>query len=241
MIKVENLSLRFANKSILEHISFHIEQQLTIVGANGSGKSSLAKCIAGLYEYKGNIILDGSNATELSAKKRAQLLSYIPAKLEVYDAFITVEEFVLLGRFAHKKSLFEYAPQDKAIAKEMLEYLGLSHLAKEQLQQLSSGQQQLTLIAQALTQQSQIIIFDEPTANLDPKNSRIIAKEIKKLQQKHTVVLITHDLHLAAFIGADVLFLADKGATLYKEEFFNDTLLAKLYGVPFSSLAVRYE
>jgi len=241
MIKLQNLTVGFGTKKVLQDISLEIQEHLTVVGANGSGKSTLAKCLAGLNTYNGVIEIKGLNAVDISAKERAKLLSYIPTKLEVYDSFITTEEFVLLGRFPHKESLFDYSQKDRETVKEMMEYLGIGHLAKQHIRELSSGEQQLALIAQALTQQSQIIIFDEPTANLDPKNSKIIAQHIKKLQSSHTVILITHDLHLAAFIGSGVLFLENASATLYGSEFFDDTLLEKLYGVAFHALAVAYD
>ena len=241
MIKLHNLSVRFDKKKVLQNLSFEIEGHLTIVGANGSGKSTLAKCLAGLNAYSGSIEIQNINAAKIPAKERAKLLSYIPTKLEVYDSFITAEEFVLLGRFPHKESLFDYSQKDRETVKEMMEYLGIRHLAKQHIRELSSGEQQLTLIAQALTQQSKIIIFDEPTANLDPKNSKIIAKHIKELQKSHTVILITHDLHLAAFIGSKILFLDDTTAALYGDEFFDDKVLERLYGIAFHALAVEYD
>jgi iron complex transport system ATP-binding protein len=240
MIKLHKLSVRFGKKKVLQNLSFEIEGHLTIVGANGSGKSTLAKCLAGLNSYSGTIEIQNINAAKIPAKERAKLLCYIPTKLEVYDAFITVEEFVLLGRFPHKESLFDYSQKDREIVRTMMEFLKITHLAKQQIGELSSGEQQLTLIAQALTQQSKIIIFDEPTANLDPKNSKIIAQHIKELQKSHTVILITHDLHLAAFIGSQILFLDDTTAALYGDEFFDDDVLERLYGVAFHALAVKY-
>ena len=240
MIKLHKLSVHFGKKTVLQNLSFEIEGHLTIVGANGSGKSTLAKCLAGLNSYSGTIEIQNINAAKIPAKERAKLLCYIPTKLEVYDAFITVEEFVLLGRFPHKESLFDYSQKDREIVRTMMEFLKITHLAKQQIGELSSGEQQLTLIAQALTQQSKIIIFDEPTANLDPKNSKIIAQHIKELQKSHTVILITHDLHLAAFIGSQILFLDDTTAALYGDEFFDDDVLERLYGVAFHALAVKY-
>jgi iron complex transport system ATP-binding protein len=105
---------------------------------------------------------------------------------------------------------------------------------------LSSGEQQLTLIAQALAQQSEIIIFDEPTANLDPHNSKIIAEHIKGLKEYHQIILITHDLNLASYVQNPVLFIKEKKAHYYEDGFFDDSVLKELYGVEFESLAVKY-
>ena len=241
MIKIETLTVAFGKKTILEDISFEISSHLVILGANGSGKSTLAKAISSLNTYKGNIFIDGKNIQELSLIKRAKTLSYIPAKLEIYDNFITVEEFVLLGRFPYKKSIFEYSTKDKEIVQEQLEFLGLSHLVQYTLETLSSGEQQLVLIAQSLAQQSHIIIFDEPTANLDPYNTKVIAQTIKKLKEKHQVILITHDIHLASFFEAEVLFIKDRAAQLFEKNFFTDENLAKLYNAEFTNMVLTYD
>ena len=241
MIKCTDLSISFENKNILNNVTLEVQNHLSILGANGSGKSSFAKALSGLIEFEGDIEIDAQNIKTLTPNARAKLLSYIPTKLELYDKLITVEEFVLLGRFPYKESFFSYEKKDYTIVKEMLEFLSIAHLTKHTIAELSSGEQQLTLIAQALTQQSKFIIFDEPTANLDPKNSKIIAQHIKALKKEHTIILITHDLHLAAFIDSQVLFIKDNSTKLYEKEFFSDTMLEKLYGVAFSHLAVRYD
>ncbi len=241
MIELNALSCHFDGKSVLENISLKIESHLSILGANGSGKSTFAKSLCNLVTFEGEIKLNSHNVKELSLKQRAKLISYIPAKLEVYDPYIELFEFVLLGRFAYKKSFFEYTQKDKEIALKYLQLLNIEHLKNHTLHSLSSGEQQLALIASALAQESDIIILDEPTANLDPYNSRVIAQHIKALQRSHQVILITHDLHLASFINSPVLFFKDTQANFYQNGFFKNDVLHKLYGVEFDNLAVKYE
>jgi ABC-type cobalamin/Fe3+-siderophores transport system ATPase subunit len=243
MISLDSLSVKYDDKTILTDISLNLEGHLSVLGANGSGKSTLAKALCNLIEYEGSVSIDGKNIKELSLKERAKLLSYIPAKLEVYDPYISVDEFVLLGRFAHKNNFLDYSDKDKKIAQNTLEFLKISHLSEHTLNSLSSGESQLVLIAAALTAQSKIIILDEPTANLDPHNAKKVAQHIKGLKEYHQVILITHDLHLAAFIDSPTLFIKDSSATYFeeKEEFFNNSTLAKLYEVEFEDLAVKYE
>ncbi len=241
MINLKNITCEFDKRVILKDISLEIPSHLSILGANGSGKSTLAKAISSLIPFHGNISINGDDTKKLSLKEKAKLISYIPAKLEIYDSFITVEEFVLLGRFPYKQSFLDYSDKDKKIAKNTLEFLKISHLSSNTISSLSSGEQQLALIAQALSQQSKIIIFDEPTANLDPHNSKVIAQHIKGLKEYHQVILITHDLHLASFVNSPVVFIKDTEATYYEKEFFEDAYLEDLYGVAFNSLAVRYD
>ncbi|MBC8238428.1 MAG: ABC transporter ATP-binding protein [Helicobacteraceae bacterium] len=241
MIEIKNLSCTFDEKTILENINLNISHHLSILGANGSGKSTLAKAICGLIKTDGEVHIHKQEIQTFERKQRAKTISYIPAKLEVYEQNITVEEFVLLGRFPHKTAFFDYSAKDKKIAEQTLEFLKISHLAKHTLLSLSSGEQQLSLIAQALSGQSKIIIFDEPTANLDPHNSKIIAEHIKGLKEFHQVILITHDLHLAAYVNSPVAFIKDKHAHYYEEGFFDDVTLSKLYDVDFDALAVKYD
>ncbi|QOP44848.1 ABC transporter ATP-binding protein [Sulfurimonas paralvinellae] len=240
MIELSRLSLGYDEKPILQDISLIIDSHLNILGANGSGKSTLAKAFCGLLDYTGKIIIDTKNLKAYEAKERAKKIAYIPTKLEFYDEFITLAEFVLQGRFAHKESFLDYSDKDRSIASANLELFGLAHLKEQTLSSLSSGETALALIAQALTQESEIIIFDEPTANLDPKNSKIIAEHIKNLKQTHQTVLITHDLHLAHYIDSPVLFLQEKKAHYFTENFFEDDNLSSLYDVKIQSLAVQY-
>lgn len=241
MIRIDSLSVKYDNKTILKNISLDIDSHLSILGANGSGKSTLAKALCSLVEYEGSVSVDGEDIKELSRLERAKLISYIPAKLEVYDPYISVEEFVLLSRFAHKKNFMDYSGKDKKITLNTLEFLKISHLKKNTVSSLSSGESQLVLIAGALAQQSKIIILDEPTANLDPHNAKKVAQHIKGLKDYHQVILITHDLHLASYIDSPTLFIKDSSASYYKDNFFQDSVLQELYGVEFSDLVVNYE
>jgi iron complex transport system ATP-binding protein len=240
MIELKELQCAFNERIILENVSLKIDSHITVLGANGSGKSTLAKAICDLVAFSGTVSIEGKKTQEYTLNERAKLLSYIPAKLEIYDPFINVEEFVLMGRFPYKQSYFDYSQKDKNITLQTLEFLNISHLKLTPVSSLSSGEQQLVLIAQALTQQSKIIIFDEPTANLDPHNAKIIAQHIKGLKEWHQIILITHDLHLACYVDSPVVFIKDKTAAFYERDFFDDAKLEELYGVAFNSLAVKY-
>ncbi|MEA3521349.1 MAG: ABC transporter ATP-binding protein [Campylobacterota bacterium] len=243
MIRLDSLTCKYENRTVLEDVSLHVKQHLSVLGANGSGKSTFAKALCKLIDYEGIISLDNIDIKNLSSLELAKSITYIPAKLEVYDPYISVYEFVLLGRFAYKKSFFEYSQGDKQCVDEKLKLLNIEHLQEYHVADLSSGEQQLSLIAQALTQESKIIIFDEPTANLDPYNSKIIANHIKRLKESHQVILITHDLHLSKYIDNPILFISQKKTHYYDDRasFFDEAVLQEHYGVTFDALAVQYE
>ena len=218
MIEFSNFSCSFNNREILKNINLKIKDHLVILGSNGSGKSTLVKSVCKLVKYEGNILLDGKNTETYEQKELAKKVVYIPTKLEIADEFISVEEFVLLGRFAHKRSFFDYTKEDRLLVEKNLEFLKLSHLKKHSVKSLSSGEQQLIQIAQALTQQSKTIIFDEPTANLDPRNTMLIASHIRKLKNSHNILVITHDLEFASSLGIDVAFIKNASVRLYNEQ-----------------------
>lgn len=232
---ISKLSISYHEANILKDLNFTIDSHLTVLGSNGSGKSTLAKALCGLLSYQGSIQIEGQELSSIASKERAKLISYIPSKMESFEQFTTVEDFVLLGRYPYKQNYKDYSRHDKELARKALKELSLEHIRAHRLHELSSGQQQLTLIAQALTQQSKILIFDEPTSNLDPKNTVLFAKELKRLRQEYQTVLITHDIQLASFFNDPVLFIQDKKSQLYKEDFFQISKLAEAYGIDFNN------
>ncbi|MEA2110423.1 MAG: ABC transporter ATP-binding protein [Campylobacterota bacterium] len=244
MIKLTNVSCRYSQEAQLKCINLSVNEHLSILGSNGSGKSMLAKTLCGLLDYEGSITLDTQELRELSKNSIAKTISYIPSKLESFDYYTTVEEFSLLGRYPYKQPFSDYSNKDRDDVNATLKQLQLYDLKEQYITALSSGQQQLLLIAQSILQGSQIMIFDEPTANLDPYNTLIFAKLFQTLQESHTTILITHDLTLASHLKGSVLFVQDGSAVFYEESklFFDSANLKKLYGVSFDekSKAVVY-
>lgn len=244
MIEVSNLSVGY-EKAVLHDVAFSREGHLSILGPNGSGKSTLARALCGLLEYEGSIRLQGRDMRDFTLEERSRAITYIPPKLQSYDAFITVNAFVMMGRYPYKKLHGEYTQADREIVDAIIRRIGLE--PSKPISALSSGQQQLLLIAQAYAQQSRIVIFDEPTANLDPSHAKTFYGELRQLQAQCQSVLITHDLTLAGHMGGAVLFVNDGGALFYEDAaaFFTPENLRKCYGVAFScnagQIGVVYE
>ncbi len=233
MIEVEALSCGY-QQTILQNIHLKSANNLVILGANGAGKSTFAKALCGLLPYEGEVSIHNISLKQLSAQERAKAITYIPPKLESYDTYITVLDFVLMGRHPYKASFAPYSREDEALA---LSHIQQHHLnPKKKIGELSSGQQQLLLITQALAQESKIIIFDEPTANLDPHHSLEFYKALQSLNPTTQKVIITHDLNLAYKLGYEVLFIHNATATHYPSpsNFFTTQSLKEAYGVDFS-------
>ena len=241
MIEINKFWISYGSKRVLDGITHSFSKNYTLLGSNGSGKSSLAKALCGLLSCSGEVKIDGKNLKEYTKKELAQKIAYVPTRLDIFEADITLFEFVLFGRYAYKDALGGFSVADEQIVNEKLRFLGLESLRDHKMGELSSGETNLALIASALVSEAHIIIFDEPTANLDPKNAKKIADIIKSLQQEHQILLITHDIELAHFIGFDVLFIKDRKLLEFcSEEFFHDKTLSDLYGVEFKYLRVFY-
>lgn len=244
MIDVRNLSCGY-EKRVIANASFKITGNLCILGPNGVGKSTLAKALCALIDYEGDIIINALSLTDYSAENRAKAITYIPPKLSSFDTFIRVDEFVLMGRYPHKDPFSDYSQEDRALVEALLAKTDLE--PGHRIGELSSGQQQLLLIAQALVQESRIIIFDEPTANLDPKRTKEFYQALGTLNGETQKIIITHDLNLAKRVGYAILFLTPDGIELFEkpETFFTQENLKRCYGVDFevhdSHVEVKYD
>jgi iron complex transport system ATP-binding protein len=219
MLKANFPSYKIDDKEILKDISLHLKdsQNLTILGSNGAGKSTLAKLLCGILKSKNLVSLDGSFIEKLADKKRAKLINYIPPKLSIYDSFITVYDFLALGYHESKIG-------------EVLKLLEIEEFEKTSCSTLSSGEQQLLLVASALVHDAKITIFDEPTSNLDPKKTKKIFDILKSNLLKQKIV-ITHDLQFAYKLGFPIYYIFEGRAEMFEdvEEFFDKTNLEKLF------------
>ncbi len=170
-------------------------QNLIILGSNGAGKSTLAKVLCGITPS--TLLVNDKPLNTYSNKERTKLINYVPAKLEIFDEYITLDEYLNLSRL-----------HTLLASKNMLKLLSLEHLKNKPCQQLSSGEQQLTMLATAILHNAKVTIFDEPTANLDPQKSRDTYSLLKShlFQSK---IIITHDLNLAYKLGYDVMFIKE--------------------------------
>ena len=198
MLKLSNLSKSYRNSenekfSIIDIENFSVEsgKQLIIAGESGSGKSTLLGMISGiLLPDNGEIIIDGTNIVKLSEGNRDQFraknIGYIFQTFNLLQSFTVLENVMLGMMFAGKV--------DKAKAVSTLEKVGLSHRINNKPSELSVGEQQRTAIARAIVNSPKLLLADEPTANLDNKNSFAAIDLIKDLciENKITLVLVTH-------------------------------------------------
>lgn len=204
----------FEGRTVLSDMNAAIPEGelFIIIGPNGSGKTTLLKLIMGLLPLqKGRIEILGKAMADYTARQLARTIAYVPQSVPVAFAF-TVSQVVLMGRAPHLGFLGLESADDLKAAQQAMALAGIAHLADRRLDQLSGGEQQRVFIARAICQKPEILLLDEPTAALDLAHQvRVMdLMETLKKEQAITVVMVSHDLNLAAMY-ADRLLLLDQG------------------------------
>ena len=173
---------------------------LAILGPNGSGKSSLLRALAGLQPVdSGAVLLEGAAVAALEQRERARRVALVPAALEVLPGY-TVEDFVLLGRYAHLRGWRLYGARDREVARECLRRVAAFEFLERGMDELSGGERQRVLIARALAQEARTVLLDEPTSALDLSHQLLVYRLIHGMHRGsgRTIVVVTHDLNLAS-------------------------------------------
>ena len=193
VIKIRDLHFNYGDVPILEDINIDIHQKefIGMVGPNGSGKTILLKIILGL-------LAPDHGTEEVLGKPPVQSVKnvgYMPQFAPFTRDFpISVEETVLMGRLGKTSSMGFFSKEDKQLAAESMEAVEVLDLRKRSIGSLSGGQLQRALIARALTCNPEIMILDEPTANVDMKVEKDIFDLLKRLNEKITIIVVTHDI-----------------------------------------------
>ncbi|GIK20608.1 MAG: ATP-binding cassette domain-containing protein [Ignavibacterium sp.] len=213
MIKLQNISLRFDERLILEDVSLNVEKNSVhvILGPSGAGKSTILKVILGLLQTdQGNVIIDGKDITTLNEQQILAIrrkIGFVFQGNALFDSLTTAENTAYFLSYFTDKS----EEQIKRKVKEILSFVNLNGSENMYPDELSGGMKKRLAIARALATDPKIILFDEPTTGLDPINSKAILDLIKKLKRAGTTsVIVTHILNDAIMIG-DVLSVISEG------------------------------
>jgi len=211
------LHLQNYSNFILQNITLDIQSHLTVLGDNGTGKSTLGRVLSGLIKSE-KLFIDTKPYNLIPYRDRAKSINYIPAKLDIYDKHITMREYLELSNIRGIDS------------EPIIEDLKIGYLMAKT--QTSLGEASLVLMASALIHGAKYTIFDEPTANLDPKRTIQIFKLLQNDTTLRNKIIITHDLNLAHRLGYEILYLQE-GKILFQdtcEAFFESENLKTIFG-----------
>lgn len=233
-VNVYNLKFSYGLQEILRGVSFHAAggKLLAVLGPNGVGKTTLFRCILGLNRgYTGHIEVDGTDAASISPKDLASGIAYIP-QIRPQTFGYTVLEMVLMGTSHMVSNIGVPHKEQVDIAMESLEMLGIGSLADKTFTRISGGEQQLVLIARALSQRSKNLLMDEPTSALDYGNQNRVLKEVRNLADKgYCVILSTHNPQQALWYADNALALSEGAVAAFgpPKEIFTTELIERLY------------
>ena len=238
MIEIRDLAAGYPGKPVLRDVNLSVPRgKVTVLlGPNGCGKSTLLKAIIRINPHSaGRIMLDGEDITRFSPRQLAQKVTYLAQSRQVPG--MSVMQMVLHGRFPYLGYPRRYRAQDKEIAAECLERLGILELQSTSMSKLSGGQRQKVYIAMALAQDTPVVLMDEPTTFLDVHHQMLMMQQARLLADcGKTVVMVLHDLPLA-MQTADCVAVMERGEIVCfgeKEEVYASGCLDRVFGVRIS-------
>lgn len=213
MLSFSHTAVGYGEKLVLKDVSFQVTkgEYVALIGSNGTGKSTLIKCVSGLLPLAGGEVeICGKNSKKLKPKERARLVAVVPQSYYV-DYDFTVEDIVMMGRnpyidFRHRES-----KEDREIAERAMKMTKTDVFRDRPYNELSGGERQRVILARAITQQPEIILLDEPTSALDLHHQIEVMELIRELNEKEhiTVMAVLHDINLASRFCSRIVILKD--------------------------------
>lgn len=233
MIEVKDISFAYGKHRILENVSFTAQagECVGILGNNGAGKSTLITCINRIRTpERGEVIIEGKSVREMGRNEMARTIAYVAQKNEMSHA--TVFDCVLLGRKPYIK--WGVSQEDLDLCEAMIRRVGMEDFQVRNLDELSGGELQKVMLARALVQQPRLLLLDEPTSNLDPRNQYEMMALVQQIarEQGIAVFIVIHDLNLALRYCDRFYFLKDgRGYSYGGVETVTADTIQTVYGI----------
>jgi iron complex transport system ATP-binding protein len=232
----ENLSVKLGARTIVDGVSFALPRgRLTaLVGPNGAGKTTLLRALAGLLPYTGQLRIGSDSAAALGIRERARRFAYLPQGHTVHWP-LPVRDIVALGRYPHGATdPSRLGESDTAIVERAMVAADLADFADRRVTELSGGERSRVALARVLAVDAPVILADEPIASLDPRHQIDVMTLLRQAAASGTlIILVTHDLGLAARFADTVLVMRDGrlAATGTPDEALNAQVLADVFRI----------
>lgn len=232
VLQVENVSVSLAGRRVLDRVSFSIEggEFCGLIGSNGAGKTTLLRAILGMITpSSGRIVVTGG-----AQSRRNPQIGYVPQKIVLEaDMPLRARDLVGLGLDGHRFGISRPGAKRRLAVDEMLEAVGATRFADARIGNLSGGEQQRIMIAQALICRPQLLLLDEPLANLDIRSAAEVVDLLARIaaEQRIAILLSAHDMNPLLPVMDRVVYLADgRAASGTTDEVVRTDTLSALYG-----------
>jgi zinc transport system ATP-binding protein len=193
IIQIKDVSFSFNGHTVLRDVNLMVKEGefLALIGPNGGGKTTLLRLILGLLKADhGDILVFGK-----PPRKVTHRMGYVPQEVHFNKSFpISVVDVVLMGRLRSGIGWSRHSQSDRIVAQQVLEQMGMWEYRNSSIGELSGGQRQRIFIARALVTEPDILLLDEPTTSVDTKGQSDFYELLKDLNEKITIVLVSHDL-----------------------------------------------
>lgn len=210
MIALKNISIGYTSQLLRsDEIALPTGKVYVLIGKNGSGKTTLFNSIIGQQKlFAGEITVADKEVSKMTPKSIAQHISFVPANFPTVE-YMRVIDFVGLGRSPYTNYFGHLSAQDKEVIDYNLTLLGIHDLQDQFVSELSDGQRQLVSIAKALSQDTPVILLDEPLAFLDFSNRRELLEKLKMLANNNgkCIVFSSHDIDVSTVEGFKFLLV----------------------------------
>ena len=239
---VEKLIKKYDGKTVVDSVSFEIPKGkvISLIGPNGAGKSTVMGIISRLIARDSGLVsFDGKDIGKWKSKELSKLLAILTQTNNI-QMKLTVRELVTFGRFPYSGN--HLTKEDEAIVDQALEYMELEEFQDRFIDELSGGQRQRAYIAMVIAQDTEYVLLDEPTNNLDIYHATNMMKIVRRLcdELEKTVILVLHEINYAAFYSDYICAFVDGKIAKFGtvREVMTKETLSEIYKVDFEIMEI---